>query len=76
MAMEDMGRAGALDRMGGSDPASMMKDMMEKDAPQGLGDRVDALADNPQFSRELEALLAKYEGGGESEAPPALPGLA
>lgn len=69
MAYGEADRGGALARMGGEDPASMMKSMMEGESPSGLGDRVDALADNPEFSRELEALLAKYEGGGEAPLP-------
>lgn len=66
-------RMAAMSRMAGGDPASMMKDMANStDGPKPLSERVDALADNPEFARELEALLAKYEGNGEekgSDAP-------
>lgn len=75
MAMEDMARGGALERMGGEDPASAMKSMMDSETPYGLGDRVDALADNPEFTRELEALIQKYEGKKEAAPADLLKGL-
>lgn len=70
-------RMAALSRMAGKDPAMQMKGFAEGDSggPEPLADRVDALSDNPEFTKELETLLAKYEGGGEEKpmasAPPA-----
>ena len=60
-------RMDALSRMAGKDTGGMAKQLAESDT-ESLSSRVDALAENPGFTRELESLLAKYEGGGE--APP------
>ena len=68
-------RMGALSRMAGKDPAMMMKGFAggKEEGPMPLGERVDALADNPEFNRELEELLAKYEGGEtEKQAAPTI----
>ena len=71
-----MDRMAAMDRMSGRDMGSTVKSMMAAGAPppaagggKDLVAKVEALAGNPEFARELEGLIAKYEGG--SPAPPA-----